>query len=187
MKQIKYVTIFILFTLAISSCVDKNPIQESGYSYSVELKITNESASEKNVGAETFVIYDDISESYCEKIESLENVSIAAGKTENYNFDVSLGLCVTPKLSHVINIDNIKFAGFDTDFISVMDEETGELSKIKAAKNNLGTVNWKNDAVEICYEGKSFGVTDSDSVIKLIYDMTITDDVEKSEVIVSHK
>lgn len=186
MKKNNFILIFITLTFILIGCPKTEPVVDYFYIYSVEMNIDNKSSTKKTISADYFIIYEADSMSKCQEIGNIEGIDIAPNSKDIYRFDVMEELVASPKLSHIFNIENMKFAGFDTNKTLVIENEPNETVKITAEKDNLGSVNWQNTPALISYSGENYEVTDNYSTIKLIYDVIIKDETditsaEKSE------
>lgn len=189
MKKSLLVFAVAMAVLCLAGCWTNADFEtEDGFGYEVELNITNNSASEKSVSAEVWTLYDESAQ----KLYDCDPLTIAEHcKNEKYDFSAFLGECYSRCLSHIITIDDKKFAGFDVDefrlYVDTASLKTGQTETISAEKTNLGYVNWSlGSPMVLHYEDETVNATEELPRIKIIYTVVINESGD-IDITVSHE
>ncbi len=175
MKMIKAI-ILSLIALLFTACPKEEPVTEPSYTYTVEINITNNSSSQKTLNVQAYTLYDE--DNFAQKLYDCDSLTVEANKTASYSEKIENTLCDLPHLSHVLQIDEKNFAGFDTETLKIKKDDAETTESIVAESSNLGSVKWNSNSealltYKIEGEDKTFTVKENVNDIKIIYAVTI--------------
>ena len=182
----KYLYLLIIYGLIsiVTGCIPSSsePVSEPCFPYKIDLNVTNESATSKEISTQAYSLFDYHGDHDAQYLYDNETVSISGKTSDIFSIKISDALCAEPYLSHIITIGEKNFAGFDTDLYEIEDYVENTHKKITSVKKNLGSVNWRDSKFPvITYEGKTFETDKKFHEIKLIYTIIIRDEADISD------